>query len=625
MLCLISGFKIKGSQPPYPPPPHSHRWDKNLDPPIPKPTVVVKPEHVRRGDIVRLQIIASAPDYDVCQNFSYPPYSSPCSFPQNTAINQWKIEEWILEKGEGTFGRLNSDGSFVPESDPTKITHFKTADNFIGYVSIKVKVDDIPYAIDPATGQKIETCDDDPVVSDPTKFTVWEFEIDPPYIDARPVDQLREGEPPYVFTATFRPGIDHNGNSMVSQIEFRLSSSREPGFCINATRVEGQWTDTTANDNDLKFIPNQSGLIIYASEGTNYDQAIYNVPQPPPSVVSTSVRVICLDYGAHGYLSAYARGVPSVPSPSVFVRWKDTLIEGSAQIPKDQKNFLDDDDGDGKIDEDPIDGKDNDGDGRVDEDAKGNGIWDGWEHEGRATDDDDNEPQGDGTSGDGLSRYEEYRGVMVFVREAGEGVTYDPNAQPFWTETSPRRKDLFAAVHGFRRIIQNEATAGYFPGAGMPSIHLISLAMFDNDLFQVNVNAGAQCPICQISHRVQNVYAAFIFESPDEVPDRFLGRTSSHIWSPRVTCTIYTRAIQRDANLIGVSEVSLLFHVVGHELGHTIICPLADGHVGTPPPDCGHHPPNDCLMEVPFQGIRTEFCAANPGCQRLWRLKRQRQ
>jgi hypothetical protein len=410
---------------------------------------------------------------------------------------------------------------------------------------------------------------------------------------------------------------------MVSRIEFRLISSREPGFCINATRVEGQWTDTTASDNDLKFIPHRSNLTIYASEGTNYDQAIYNVPQPPPSVVSISVRVVCLDYGAHGYLSAYAIGDPSVPAPSVHARWKNTLIEKPAQIPKDQRNYLDDD-GDGKVDEDLIDGKDNDGDKRMDEDAKGNGIWDGWEHEGKSAEDNDNEPQGDGTPGDGLSRYEEYRGVIVSVREAGEGATYDPNIQPFWTETSPRTKDLFVAVHGFFRIIQDRTTVGYFPGAGMPPVHLISRVLFDNDLLQVNINASDQCPICQTSHRVQNVYAALILENPDLRPP-WGGLTSSHIWSPPVTCTIFTRRIIEYADQFSIGHASLLFHVVGHELGHTVICPSPDGHVGQPPPDCGHHPPNGCLMDNPFQRIQTEFCAANPGCQRLWRLKRQRQ
>ena len=51
---------------------------------------------------------------------------------------------------------------------------------------------------------------------------------------------------------------------MARVIEFGLGSSAEPGYCMNATREQGLWTDTTVQDNDLKFFPNQSGLEVYA-------------------------------------------------------------------------------------------------------------------------------------------------------------------------------------------------------------------------------------------------------------------------------------------------------------------------------------------------------------------------
>jgi hypothetical protein len=401
-------------------------------------------------------------DTDTCEV-----YWPPCSFPGNKAQNRVVVKEWHADVG-GTFGRLDEKGNFVPEGDPTKVTHYKPPKGYRGYVSITVKIDDIPRAVDPATGEEVDTHNDEPpAVSDPAKLTVWEFEIDPPYIDARPVDQYREGQALYTFTATFEPGVDHNGNPMVTQIEFRLNSSREPGFCINATREEGSWTDTTANDNDLKFVPNQTGLEIRAPEGTtNYNEAIYIVPQPPPSTVTVSVRVVCLDYGAHGSITAIAYGVPS-PKPPI-ARWKGTLIQGAAQIPKDQRNGLDDD-GDGEPDEDLINGLDDDGDGRTDEEANGNGIWDGWEFEGPARDDNDAEPQGDGTLGDGLTRYEEYRGLLVL----GEANDRNGAQALHYIRLNPVRKEIFVSVSEIRH-------AGYFPGSGMPTTYLLDYSLFNS-------------------------------------------------------------------------------------------------------------------------------------------------
>lgn len=128
--------------------------------------------------------------------------------------------------------------------------------------------------------------------ADNGNVTVWEFEIDPPYIDALPQDGAT-----YNFTATIRPAVDHLGNSMARIIEFGLVSSSEPRYCLNASREEGQWMDMSAEDNDLKFFPNQEGFEVYA-EGTNPTN--YRHARTTTPVLSATVQVRCLDYGAYG-------------------------------------------------------------------------------------------------------------------------------------------------------------------------------------------------------------------------------------------------------------------------------------------------------------------------------------
>ncbi len=155
---LVVSLTLVGSYqppyyPPYPPPPHSHSWAEGS--PIPKPRVMVTPQYVRRGGVVQVGLVISASDNDTCTV-----YWPPCSFLSNTAINRLKVK-WLDDAGR-TFGRLDANGQFVPESDPARVTHYKPPEGFTGHVSIKVEVDDIPSAIDPATGQEVATWDDNP-------------------------------------------------------------------------------------------------------------------------------------------------------------------------------------------------------------------------------------------------------------------------------------------------------------------------------------------------------------------------------------------------------------------------------------------------------------------------------
>lgn len=428
-------------------------------------------------------------------------------------------------------------------------------------------------------------------------MTVWEFEIDPPYVDALPQDGAT-----YTFTATIRPSTDHNGNSMARIIEFGLGSSSEPGYCLNATRIQGRWTDTSAEDNDLKFVPDQPGLDVFAEDPnpTNFCHARTKKPE-----TSISVQVRCLDYGAYGTIWAYAYGLG-------LARLKGTLIERGAEIPLDQRNGLDDD-GDGKVDEDLLDLQDNDGDGRIDEEVHGNYIYDGWQwNNGAATDDNDADPQGDGTRGDGLSRYEEYRGIEI-IGEANDG--NEGGDQQQHIRLNPMRKEIFVSIG---QIIRH---AGYFPGAGMPTIYLLDFdSLPDKNSFAVNFYSSLA--------RLRIVYSIRVYpritniNPPVEI--RY-GYCTQAIWSGQrefdpfgvpgfgPTAVIHDWQIWTDASDVAAARR----YVVGHEIGHSVLWHQ---------PNWGHHLQGTdfCLMRIPLDlralPYPTEFCVQNPGCQSRWKL-----
>jgi hypothetical protein len=335
-------------------------------PPVPTVSVPSEYEYVRRGDIfvpifVQIVVGTANSDEDWCPEGNHP-----------EAYDMWYVVGWDDHGAGGEFGYFDGGGRWVVHNGD-RTTHYRISRGGEPIepkvVRISVVVDDYAlYADDPPQSSSAWGFDG--------YFTVWEFEIDPPYIDALPQDGAT-----YTFTATIRPEKDHKGQSMARVIEFGLSSSSEPGYCMNAMRVQGQWTDTTAEDNDLKFAPNQPGLEVYA-EGANPTN--YSIAVTSRAVLSASVQVRCLDYGAYGSVWAYAYGLG-------LARWKGTLVERGAQIPLDQRDGLDND-GDGRVDEDLVDMQDNDGDGRIDEDAQGNCIirW----NNGAATDDNDAEPPG---------------------------------------------------------------------------------------------------------------------------------------------------------------------------------------------------------------------------------------
>ena len=342
--------------------PFSSNPESNLD------SVV---QYSRRGNHIWEVTPTSAEDWDYCVF---------CGFFAPYGV---RIVNWTDFDAGGEFGYSPDGVHFYPfdlsQDNPElaeRVNAYRTNPNFWGILKIAPRLDDIPSF---CSFCGMPTYNDDPVIGDPWRMTVWEFEIDPPYIDALPQDGAT-----YTFTATIRPEKDHYGNSMARVIEFELDTSAEPGYCMNATREQGLWTDTTAQDNDLKFVPYQPGLEVYADGAHPTNYSIARTVEP---VLSASVQVRCLDYGAYGSVSAHAIGLG-------FARLKGTLIERGAMIPRDENN---------------------------------NGIYDGWIYESRPEGDQDTNPPY-GSVGDGVVKYEEYRGFMI----NGSYFRSDPGQKMLW-------------------------------------------------------------------------------------------------------------------------------------------------------------------------------------------------
>jgi hypothetical protein len=250
------------------------------------------------------------------------------------------------------------------------------------------------------------TYDDDPVTGEPWEMTIWEFWITPCPSGWRPrLDDTLQ------FSAYIRPTIDHTGQSMVSIIKFFLTSSLEPGYCLNATREIGEWNDTIGAD--LKF-PDQPGFEI-----TGLD---CNIATTTYLTTEATVHVVCLDYGAYVGIEAMAY----IAGKNETARLEGTLDVYMAKIPVDNDN---------------------------------NHIADIWafNYLGSPTRDDDPEPPAR-IQGDGFSLYEEYRGFIV---------------KGNWRELNPLRKDVFI-VNLLDELYHPGLglDLGYFPNLGI-TVHLI--------------------------------------------------------------------------------------------------------------------------------------------------------
>lgn len=192
--------------------------------------------------------------------------------------------------------------------------------------------------------------------------------------------------------------------SKTGKFHFELADvSHEPGVCLNWP-PEGLAKTTP----DLK-IDGSSNRQLHPNgvDGQSADS--------DDKLLASSVTVSSYDWGAYGKLKVT---VTLDDGTTVVAHLKDEPDIESLTIPKDDN---------------------------------GNHIADAWERkmglsgDVSETSDDDDSPAGDGTKGDGLSAYEEYRGFQV---------------QGHHISTDPKVKDLFV-------YDQDDMTLGYFGASGL--------------------------------------------------------------------------------------------------------------------------------------------------------------
>jgi hypothetical protein len=205
-----------------------------------------------------------------------------------------------------------------------------------------------------------------------------------PEVKLHQISQSYLPEPQTSFNVTI--DIQKNGECNVEGVRYTLFDvSKERGRCINDK--ESGWFDTKL---DFFIDPQTNSSLNVSSDSLTAES----------SSEITSVNIGCSDYGAFGKLKA------------------EVKINGNWITAKDENsnsNFI-----------------------RLPFDDDGNNIADIWETQNNvkglaASWDDESDPSGQATNGDGLTNYEEYRGC--YVNDEFTGITH--------IRTNPKKKELF--------------------------------------------------------------------------------------------------------------------------------------------------------------------------------------
>ena len=217
-------------------------------------------------------------------------------------------------------------------------------------------------------------------------------------------------------TTTFTMTLQGGASAPIRFTLYEVSS--EPGYCMNKPSSIPESGNEDADDwKDLQF-PSQTGFEVSGSDD--------NIATTTSSVSSVTVTVKSFDCGAYGKIKAEAQ---------ICGQWYTAHIVGGtdlfARIPRDDDN---------------------------------NHIADTWTfNTGDATDDDDTSLNNT-NNGDGLTRYEEYRGVDI----NGDGTITTSSER-----LNPSKKDLFVQGGGFGGTFEPFSWGDAFSEAGL-DVHLFS-------------------------------------------------------------------------------------------------------------------------------------------------------
>lgn len=247
-------------------------------------------------------------------------------------------------------------------------------------------------------------------------------------------------------TATIDP-------STAGKIKFHLIEvSTEPGHAMN-------FGTEAADDPDLK-LEAQSG----------FDVPNQTTATTTSEVTSATVTVSSKDYGAYGKIEAFITQVGGQALSPQIKGHVDGGIDEFVTIPLDDDN---------------------------------NKISDGWvDNSGGTGDDNDNDPSGDGTNGDQLSRYEEYRGFFI----GGSHVRTDPS-----------KKDVF---------IRDVDSLGpdYFTTSNLGApVHYMNDNEWEATTRKINFKTDA----ATISQRIGDQTAIKVLNTTQNVPAGALAATSA--------------------------------------------------------------------------------------------------